>query len=317
MGSSRASDGKKSYKTFAWQGISLTVPSAWDLVFTKGNYEAGHVRLADPTSPRLEMRWQTGRADGSPGDTVGSYLAKLSKKARKEGTELAVQRGLKLASPVEKEVECFRWVAERQALAMLSRCRRCRRVVHLHLLGDADERLRGLARTVFASLRDHPEGETHLWQFLDVKLRSPVGLPLARAKLQAGCIRMTFSRRATRLEFVRASLAEIVLADRDLAQWFREFYRKSLKRRTFSVQAARVKGHSGLEVEGRPWRLVNPLSLVGRRRMLRAACWHCEQTNRLFICSLDGAQKEADLFEPALQGFTCCEGRREAAGAGR
>ncbi|MFO8007413.1 MAG: hypothetical protein R6V05_06720 [Candidatus Brocadiia bacterium] len=297
---------RRSYTTFGWEGITLTVPSDWILLATHGKREDGYVRLGDGQRARLELRWEKTGSTAEPAVTVSSYLAKLRKTARKDGVELTVQRDLGLASPVGKQVECYRWVGDRQGLAMLSRCGDCRRTVHVQLLGRPEEKLKNLARTVFASLQDHADDDAELWKFYDVEFRVPGGLPLRTRSLQTGCVRMIFGGRRERLEFVRASLARLVLADQELEEWFRDFYRARLKWRRYQVEDARIKGHSGLRIEGHVGWLANPLGLLGWRRMLRAACWHCTETNRLMICAYEGRRAEPEIFEPALESFTCC-----------
>ena len=298
------------YKSFGWQGITLTVPSRWELVYTRGDYAAGHVRLADERAVRLEVRWQAGPAQAPASDTVESYLRGLRKKLKGSGFELSVQRNLKLASPPGKKVECYGWSADRQALGMLSRCQECGRTVHMHLLGEPQERLRGLARTVFSSLRDHPEGEELQWRFFDLDFRSPRRLPLRSSSLQAGCIRMQFGAGRTKLELVRLSLAEVLLRRRGLEEWFRSFYGPSLKRRSYRIVPDSFRGHQALALSGRAWLVVNPLAVAGRRRVVRAACWHCERTNRLFICGFDGPEAEQETFERARDGLRCCDAAR-------
>jgi hypothetical protein len=314
MGPHHASDTRRAYKTFAWQGISLTIPSSWELVFTQGKHRAGHVRLADRQSVRLEVRWQRGQVASPPSQAVDSYVARLARRATGEGAQLSVQRNLKLASPAGQDVECYRWVADSQSLAMVSRCRECGGIVHVQLTGRPGESLKGLARTVFASLSDHSDGAWQQWRFFDLEFQSPADLPLARKSLQSGCIRMTFARRQTRLHFVRVSLAQVLLADKSLEQWFKAFYAKPLRRRSFTIRQVGVNGHGGLEVEGRAWRLVNPMGLLGRPRIVRGSCWHCEQTNRLFICCFDGPAQGAEVFPQALAGFRCCDDHPGAAG---
>jgi hypothetical protein len=293
------------FRTFGWQGITLTLPQNWRLHMTQGGYDSGYVRLADEETLRLEMRWETGPTDSPAGSTAETYLAKLRKKARKSGLELKVERDLPLAAPTDN-VECYRWVADRQALAMVSRCSECNRTVHIHLLGEPDEGLRNLARTVFASLRDHPDGEWAQWAFHDLAFHSPVVLQPAHQGLQTGAVRMRFGGWLTRMEFVRASLAQVVLRRKSLEDWFADFYEKELKRRSWQTEPATVHGHPGLRLEGRPWLLVNPMRLLGRPRVLRGRCWHCQETNRIFICCYDGPQQFAHLLEPAVQKVDCC-----------
>jgi hypothetical protein len=306
MAAPPASRADAPYKTFGWQGVTLTVPRQWRLVFMRGDRASGQVRLADEEAVRLEVRWQPAAEGRAPAESVGAYLERLRRRARKEGAELTVQRDLKLASPPGMQVECYRWTADRQALAMLSRCEQCGRLVHLHLWGGPQEQLKGLARTVFASLGEHPDGDTDLWRFLDVEFRAPARLPLKASSLQTGCVRMAFGRRSERLEFVRVSLAETLLRGKGLEGWFRGFYGPSLKRRSFGVEPAEWHGHPGLDVRGRAWLALNPLALIGRRRLLRAACWHCEPTNRLFICRREGRTRDEEAFRRAVEGFNCC-----------
>lgn len=294
------------FASFAWQRIALTVPEDWDLVMIDGTARSGHVRLADQHSVRLELHWQDGGAQ-SVSDTVSAYVDRLARRAAKEGTEFGSQRGLRLASPAGKDVECYRWTADRQVLAMLSRCRDCGRVVHAHVLGERDEKLKGLARTIFSSLTDHAEGDWVPWSFYDVSFRSPAALPLARSTLQSGCIRMAFGRGLTRLEFVRASMADVLLDGRELGDWFTGFYARQLKRRVFAVDEDTVHGHAAVRVSGRPWRLLNPCALFGRRRTLQGACWHCAATNRIMLCCYDGPLTGAGVLEPAVGAFSCCD----------
>ncbi len=301
----------QSWKPFGWQGVSLTVPADWDLVYTRGHRRSGQIRLADSEAVRLEVRWQAGPSKRSPAAAVDAHLQRLRRKARKDGVPFAAHRDLRLGSPVGMQAVCYRWEADRRALAMVSRCTECGRTVHLQMPGPAAAVPKRLARTVFGSLRDHSDGGGTVWRFLDVEFTSPRGFALSRSDLRAGCVRMAFRKGPTRLEFVRASLAQVVLGEQGLAEWFRAFYAKSLKRRKVKLEEAEVRGHPGLQVRGRLWRLLNPLAVVGRRRILRGACWHCTESNRLFICCLDGRVRDEECAAQAVGGFHCCTGEGE------
>jgi len=307
MGSEQSSTRGPRYRTFAWQGVQLTLPTDWNLTVTRGDRKAGYLRLSDEYRTRLEVRWQQGKRQGLLSRTVDGYIEKLRKDARKEKVSFSVQRGLKLASPPGKEVECYRWTGRQQALAMLSWCPHCRRTTHLHLLGEPEESLKNLARTVFSSFRDHCEGADELWAFYDMRFRAPAGWPLKRHSLKAGLIRMSFGGRGRSLEFIRVSLAGTLLAAKSLAEWFGEFYGKPLKRKSFRITEQTVKGHDGLMLRGETSLFFNPLKVFGRRRVLRAACWHCEPKNRLMICALDAFGRQSELFESVLAEFDCCE----------
>jgi hypothetical protein len=297
--------GPRPYAAFGWQGITLTVPSSWDLVYVSGDRRRGEVRLADREAVRLVARWDRSGGNRPVAQVLDAHISRVTKQARKAGHSVTVQRDLKLASPPGKEVQSYRWEADAQGVAMLSRCAECSSTVHLQLTGRRDEGLKSLARTVFSSLRDHASDGT-AWSFLDVEFRVPAGFELHKRVLQAGCVRMTFRAGRARLEFVRAAMAQVLLAKRDLADWFREFYARQLKRRTYSLRPGNVKGHPAVEVEGRPWRWLNPLAAFGRRKILRGACWHCEASNRLLICCLDGPARHEALLKDAVDSFRCC-----------
>jgi hypothetical protein len=300
-------EGRRPLTTFGWQGVALTVPAGWDPVVAHGDYRAGQVRLADENTIRLEMRWQSG-GDRSPAEMVTAYAADLARRARKEGRALEIERDLGLATPPGMTCESYCWSTDRRVWAMLARSDASGRVLHLHLSSGLEEAVKGLARTVFASLRDFAPVEPLAWRFYDMDFVSPAGMPLLRQSLQSGCIRMSFGRRLSRLEFARVSLADVLLASRSLGEWFRQFYAASLKRRRFRLRDQSFRGHTAVAVKGRVWRLMNPLFLAGRKRVVDGLCWHCEAGNRIMICCFDGPATEAGLLEDAVGRFHCCDG---------
>jgi hypothetical protein len=302
-----SAEGRRSLTTFGWQGIALTVPAGWDPVVAHGDYRSGHVRLADERAVRLEVRWQPG-GERSPADMVGAYAGDLARKARKDGLAIQVERDLGLATPPDVDCETYSWTGERHVWALLGRSEQSGRVLHLHLSTGLEERAKGLARTVFASLRDRAPDQSLPWRFYDMDFVSPPGMPLLRQSLQSGCIRMVFGRRLSKLAFIRVSLAEVLLASRSLDGWFREFYAASLKRRRVRLSDDTFRGHPAAVIEGRVWPLMNPLSLVGRPRVVRGLCWHCEPENCIMICCFDGPEREAGLLDEAASRFRCCQG---------
>jgi hypothetical protein len=102
-------------------------------------------------------------------------------------------------------------------------------------------------------------------------------------------------------------MAEVLLSGTTLGEWFRKFYAASLKRRKVGLREETFRGHPAVAVEGRVWRLMNPLSLLGRRRVLRGICWHCERGNRIMACCFDGPAGDAGMLDEALEAFRCCE----------
>jgi len=301
-------DGRR-LKTFGWQGINLTVPHAWELVASRGSYEAGYASLEDEADVRLEVKWESPGKKASPSEVAGRYIQELRKKAKKDRTAITVRRDVNLAAPKGCQTECYEWTAAVRGAGMVSHCDGCHRLVHLVVLAMGDEPLRKLARTVFSSLRDHSEDDQVFWSFYDVQFSSPRAVPLQRQELKTGCVRMHFQKRHRRIEFVRVSLARIVLAGKSLIEWFKDFYVAPLKRYSYEVSESQIGDHPGVVLEGRPWLIVNPGRLLGRPRQLRVACWHCEASNRLFVVRHDGPRAERSVFDRVTESVKCCPER--------
>jgi hypothetical protein len=308
MASRPLDDSGRGFTTFGWQAINLTVPTDWELVATHGSERAGYVRLADVAGPRLEARWETATKGTDVQQVVDSYLSRVQRSLGRRAVDVSVHRGLRLASPAGKDVECYEWTGDRRVLAMLSWCETCRRTVHMQILGAPHERLRRLARTVFSSLRDHPEAGQAVWKFYDVRFAVPGAMALRRHSLQAGCVRMLFTGKGARLEFVRLSLAETLLRGLSMAEWFRRFYGGPAASRAVRLSQQAVHGHPGLMAEGGARFLAQARSWLGGRTEFRAACWHCEPTNRLMVCGLRSRRSGVGTFASILAEFQCCEG---------
>lgn len=297
--------GKREWKRFGWQGITLTVPADWEMVSTKGDFDSGFVSLADSSRARLQLKWDRGHGNTDPAESASRYIRGLRKEAKKDDVDITVNRQLSLTSLPGKKIECYEWISDNRGTGMVSRCDECDRLVHIVLLAEPDEALRNLSRTVFASLEDHPENERIAWNFYDVKFESPSELPLKRSSLKTGCIRMQFQDRSEELEFVRVSLAQMLLKKNTLAEWFEDFYGDELKRHSYDISSHEYHGHEGLLLEGRPWLLFDPWRIIGWGKIMRAACWHCEDTNRIFIVG-HGSRKREDLMEQIVQTTVCC-----------
>ena len=306
MASDSTPQQSRDFGKFGWQGINLTVPTEWELISTSGDFSSGYASLADQSRPRLQIKWDTADKETDPGGTVSRYVREVRKKAKKEGIELSVERHLNLASHRDKKVETYEWVGSERGLGMVANCGGCERIVHLAVLGEPEEQLRNLARTVFASLTDHPEEGGHRWKFYDVLFMSPAEIPLKRAHLKTGCIRLLFEKKGRQLEFVRVSLAEVLLGRQDLEEWFSEFYESELKHWGANITDRNWKEHAGLAVEGEPPLIFNPGRLLGRRKTFRAAVWHCAPSNRIFIVRYSGRGTDAETFREAVSGTACC-----------
>ncbi|MFP4029069.1 MAG: hypothetical protein ACLFWL_14860 [Candidatus Brocadiia bacterium] len=304
-----SSNDKQNFTTFAWQGITLTVPEEWSVIVTRGDYDSGYVALADESQMRLQLKWDEAEKNADPSGAATRYIRELRKNAKKEKNEITVNRQLNLANIRGKKIECYEWVSANRGIGMVSICQKCRRVVHVAVLGDRDESMRNLSRTVFASLSDHPENGEMLWKFYDVEFYSPGGWRLHYPELKTGCIRMPFRKKREELEFIRVSLAQILLSESSLSEWFRDFFESELKRKSCTTRETQVKRHEAIEAEIRPWLLFDPLRLIGKGKRTRVKCWHCPESNRIMLVHYSGrGGPEVDkLLDFTVETMKCCE----------
>ena len=168
------------WSPFAWQGIQIETPRAWELGSVTGDRRKGYFRLDDADMPRVEAKWES----GSPGKSVRSVADRYLKKAGLAGAagERQVQRNVRLDPPADMETEFFITRGDPNALHMAARCRGCGRVALLRVFYRGDEPLQPVMARLFASYRDHARGGKTPWSLYGLRLRSPGGLHPAPAQ---------------------------------------------------------------------------------------------------------------------------------------
>lgn len=311
---------------FSWQGVRLRVPDEWELGRVDGDASSGYARLDDARMVRAEIEWRAAPVRGARRpvtDLVDRYIEQLQKKADKSGMEFSVQRQAKFLRDKRwlegSEYETFIWEADYRAYNLARACPDCQRIVLLRVLAPVGENAEALVNQVLPSLEDHPreaDGGRMLWCVYGMRFLAPPEFELSEYELKSGHIRLTFTtdggNRSLRIH--RLSMAQMLLRDRDLAEWYPSFFHKDLRDFKHSVTAADVRGHPGARVQGEPrsrWRqILRPLPLVNPRprRYLQGAAWHCPDQNR--ICAVEYLSKkrpEGDdgLLKELIDGYVC------------
>lgn len=207
--------------TFGWHGITVRLPSEWNLGRIGGDVRtgvSGYLRLDDAEMSRVEIEWRAALESKRPssgssaaGDApnlkrrqgvdvnakkvVDQYLAVLQKKAKRKGTAFTVQRDLPLAQ-IPDEHECFIWEADFRAYNLARICSVCGRIVMLRVLAKLPETGEELASSIFESLQDHPdEGSRYHWGVYDLTFSVPSELTLEEYSLQSGHLSFRFQEK--------------------------------------------------------------------------------------------------------------------------
>ncbi|MEW6755362.1 MAG: hypothetical protein AB1505_30930 [Candidatus Latescibacterota bacterium] len=303
---------------FAWQGVHLRVPEAWNLGRVDGNRESGYARLDDAEIVRAEVEWRALRRQVAEpvAALVGRYLDTLAKKARKTGVPFTFRRDAGFLRDrgwlAGREHELFTWEADYRAhnLALKTPAGR---ILLLRLLCRPGEELGRPGEAVFASLEDHYGEEEWPWSLYGLSFVMPAAFRLESQELRSGHIQLTFQQGKETIRVQRLSLAQTLLRGTELAEWYPLFFRKQLRDLQVETGRAQVKGHPGLHVTGRPrsrWRqLLRPLPLISPRPRVWAETrvWHCQHSNKVCLVDHLSPRREASagLAARIADGYLC------------
>jgi len=313
------------WSDFGWQGIRLQVPEEWNLGRVSGNHQNGYARLDDAQIVRAEIEWRESKpriSEPVPA-LVDRYIDSLDKKAKKTGMSFSVQRRAKFLRDkrwVEgREYEVFTWEADFRAYNLALKFA-SGRIALLRVLARLDEDLGEVVNAIFPSLRDDSQEDRWFWSVYGLRFSMPEEYRLESHELKSGHIQLSFQKDKHVCRVQRLSLAQMLLKEGELEDWYPVFFKKQLRDMDVEVFAEEVRGHSGLRVAGRPrgrWRqILRPLPLVNPRprQYMDSRAWHCEEANK--ICIVDHLYRKkdqrGDLAEHVTDGYICHQEKTEA-----
>ncbi len=290
---------------FGWQGLSFEVPDTWSLSRAEGDRRQGYIRLDDGELVRLEARWEKQKSKQPVAAVVGRYLETLEKAARKKKTRLKLRRGFTLANLPGKECESFSAKGDVDSIGLLSRCDECKRVVLIRVIGRKPEPLERIAKRVFRSMQDHATG-LERWGVYDMEFRVPAAARLERTFLRAGRLELLFSHKQAEIEILRSGVAELVLRNQTVDQWFRKLYAKRV--RSFSLGApeqTKVRGHEAHLYSGgiRAGRRI--ASLLIRKRYAHCYLWRCGESDKLFVVRVTSREPKGETARALAEQVVC------------
>ena len=280
------------WQAFAWQGIQLEVPERWNPAAMEGEAADGYVRLDDDEDVRLQIRWRTSRKPQSPSRIVDHYLKMTQgRRGGKTSGDGRTRRNTSLVRLPDTETECFQITGDPVEFGMAVQCGRCRRHALLSLLSARGRPEKSLARRIFGSYSDEPQGELVPWAVYGFRFATPLRFSMSDYAANAGRLAFAFRHGRTRLRAIRVSLAETLLRDHALVDWVRKDVRKD-----FSDWV--MAWPTGTDVR--------EFTATGRRRRLAGWClrrhraWcrvrHAPAANALYIAEWFGRERDEDAF---------------------
>ena len=303
------------WSLFGWHGLTLEVPLEWNPGKISGDFKAGSVRLDDPTLARLEIEWKDARGDERVAPIVDRFLDGLAVSARKGKKSVDINRSpdagwLDLhdaCSPVS-----FNWHAEYRVHALAFYSPPSDRLVFARVRTKQDEDAGDSIQRILNSIRDTSPDGHRTWALYDLVCSSPPRFSLESYELKSGHLRLCFQRGQDILQVDRLSLAQVLLKRRTLLDWYKEFFRKSLRQVNLDFRETQVGNHPGLLLSGKPksrWRgLLMPLPFwnVRPRLNMEARVWTCNHENKIYaVHAYYKKQKDAPDIENVWRSVIC------------
>lgn len=266
-------------ETFAWNGLSLSLPEAW----VPGALGKDYVRLDDDDGPVLELRWRL----GGPALPMPKRLARVGRAYRRApGFTLEPESPTSWAEALQalqaRGVQTAAFVSDSGPGAVLVRD-------DGHVLAQAyareGQRL-DRAAEVLAGLR-LDSADLRPWAAYGMAARVPARFGLAAFSFRPGHFRLHFEHKKTTLTLERLAPADVILGGRVFMAW---------------AEGLDLGWGAPIEDEGLAlWRHVRPVHglgrLVGKRRLTVARMRHEALANKLLRVAAEGPAGQAEDLE--------------------
>lgn len=279
-----------SWVPFRWHGIGIDIPEEWNPGKIVGDPDSGNVRLDDAEIIRIELEWKAAGGDTRVDQIVDRYVEGLAKTAQKEKRSLSVERGddrIDLSAVPFEGATYFSWRSAFDVHTLACHSPASGRLIFIRIMAKPDEDGTELVQRVFDSLTDTPDGEAQAWSLFGLQATSPAGYRLDEYDLKSGHIRLQFSHDKTILQVDRLSLANALLRETSMADWFTGFFAKDLRYINYEVETSADFGDDGILIRGEPksraQSLLQPLPFwdARPRRSYVARAWVDESENRI------------------------------------
>jgi hypothetical protein len=308
---------------FGWQGITMEIPSNWELSALSGDYDNGYIRMDDENSSRMELKWsKTKEKKPDLQKILDEYFKGMRKRLGASADGLKIKRDVDLIKTEDffknRDVIFYNWKTDVRANGAIWYCKECKRVVVIQLMGYLKENILSDTIRIFESVHDHPEGQNNLWSAYNLSVEVPRRYQMDKRKLMSGYISFSFIDGSRTLNVERYGLADVILKNADLESWFRSYYSKELRKYGFSIneisqQEPDLKRDYRLKMTGQAKRFIDkipfsPLFAIDkllRRKQIASYFWHCEESNRVFIVTAMSKKGADELVTQVASSINC------------
>lgn len=193
-------------KPFAWAGIKLTIPAAWET----GHLGNGYALLEHRYRPVLEMKTATIRGRF----TFQRHFKALARSGRTRSAPPLRLTPLPPGWPAfsdRMDVQAFKWQGDHVGgRGLLLYCRDCRKATLIQFYDHGHHRLAAMP-DVLASFKDHPSGSGPTVAVYDIQATLPDRFALTRFRFDAGRFELVFAHSREGVTLWRWSPADVIL----------------------------------------------------------------------------------------------------------
>jgi hypothetical protein len=206
----------ESWQTVAWNGISMRVPSQWEVSSLTKSY----LQLDDGIGPVFELKWQQVRG-------VFSHQEHLKKLARHSRSvpELHFQQNF-LPDEWRQalrhfETQYFEWQGgEINGKGVVLYCPASKQASLLQFYQQRGLKDSEVHLGVLDSFRDQCEQDMVRWSLFGLNALMPKSFELIRYRFEPGRYQLEFNGHQKRVELNRWGPADLLLKKSDLRHWF-------------------------------------------------------------------------------------------------
>ena len=310
-----------------WQGLSMQVPPAWNLVAYGGDFKAGSLRMDNGEFQThgvlgMDIRWIPAKGKVTGADIekrLTQYLDTITKSAKRQKIAATTQTKdvQDAAHPERTGLRGFTWKADRKAVGRIWHCGECGRIIIAQALGGPRDDFNSLATDVLQTLECHSaDSEWRLWSLYDLQTFLPADYALTgKPQLMNIYVQLPFVR-GTSLDTVTVEqwgVANVQLRGAYLDQWFREKNKASEGILRYEATEGATHGHPILTLTGRRRGLSYWMSQAGpqlvRLQMpathFAARIWECPETNKIFLVQSYSRRPQPKIVDEIVERTLC------------
>ena len=310
-----------------WQGLTMQVPPAWNLVSYGGDAKAGSLRLdnsewVERGVAGVDVRWIPVKGKVTDADLekrLAQYLASIEKSAKRQKIAATTQvKELRDARHPERSgLRAFIWKADRKAVGRIWHCAECMRVIIAQVVGGVRDDFGSLAADALQTLECHPpDGDWRVWSLYDLHTQVPGDYALkTRPQLMNIYVQMPFVRGNSQdtLTVEQWGVANVQLRGAYLDQWFGDKNRALEGQLKYAAREATAQGHPALALTGRrtgvSYWASHAVPQITRLQMpathFEARIWECPDSNKIHLVQSFSRRPQPHLVEQIVERTLC------------